>query len=193
MKFINYSKLFVLSFILLIVGTCSIPLFQILINSLHTIFFVINFYFFYQLQFNLHIRLIEEIIPSLILFWLLVELIIQPGIVKLQFSKKFRIFIYTKIFKKEIGFITFNKKERSSKDFILERKRDKSPQKLFKITENQQISHVNRLHFIYLYHIQYFFYYVRLVFNKFKSVLSAFSNFLNYYFFKLNPFGRGNL
>ncbi|MFX0135980.1 MAG: hypothetical protein ACFFDN_20220 [Candidatus Hodarchaeota archaeon] len=112
MKHIAYSKIFVLSFITLVFGTCAIPFFQAIFNTINEILLMTKFYFFYQLHFNLHLLLLEQILPTLILCWLFFEFAIHPCIVKLHFSRTFKTFILTKILKKEIDFFTLNKKER---------------------------------------------------------------------------------
>ena len=194
MKHISSSKLFVFGFVSLIFGTCSIPLFQALINFINKILFIIEFYFFYQLQLNLQILLFEEILPSLVLFWLFFEFLIHPGIVKLHFSRAFKIFINAKILRKEVGFITFNKKNNFNKTRASELKKfeDISSQVLPKITGIQYISNRWGLKTAKLNLFQNIFYYLKYFFNFFKSMFFSFSTIFHNFFLNISSFGREN-
>jgi len=110
LKSITFSKIFTLSFISLILGSCFIPIFTFLIDFIKEITFVMEFYFFYQLQININIYLFEQIFPYSITGWLIFEFILNPGLFKLKFSRPFRNFVLSKILKKKIKNLVINSK-----------------------------------------------------------------------------------
>ncbi len=133
-----FSKIFTLSFVGLIVSSCSIPFFEYLKNLIETVMFVSKHYFFYQFQINIILYFLNyflnQLVPYIIIFWILIESTINPGLFQLKSTKSFKNFILSKVFKKKVTF--FNLSVDDTKNEILESKEEKDLFSSSKIEEN---------------------------------------------------------
>jgi len=124
---VKISKIFVISFLALVFGSCAIPLIYYFICFINEIIFIFNFFFFYQLQINIHLYLLDQILPYLIIGWLLFEFMLNPGVFKIKYSRPFRNFVLSKVFKKNIQTLDVNSKIWNSR---IQKSEDKKSKKI---------------------------------------------------------------
>lgn len=174
MKYINFPKIFALSFITLIFGSCIIPIFQILMQLIEEIIFIIKFIYFYQLLINIQLYLFEQIIPYIIFFWLIIQFIINPCLINLGFSKAFKRFFYSHILKRKYNFFKFDfVKFKNCKQKKIEKKSIEKNFYFKYCTRNSIIRYIFYQCVIVINKISYF---VSYYFKKFTNILKLFSS-----------------
>ncbi len=85
-----------------------LPIIKYFIDIIAEMLFVFQYKFFYQFHINFNLLLFEEILPYLILAWLISEMFICPCIIKARLSKRFKNFILSYIMKKKFDHFEFN-------------------------------------------------------------------------------------